>query len=40
MGTNQVSTVYAGELRGLQLALDLALKHSLLIRRLTIFTDN
>ena len=40
MGTNQVSTVYAGELRGLQLALDLALKHSLIIRRLTIFTDN
>ena len=32
--------MYAGELRGLQLALDLALKHSLIIRRLTIFTDN
>ena len=29
-----------GELRGLQLALNLALKHLLIIRRLTIFTDN
>ena len=40
MGTNQVSSIYAGELRGLQLALDLALKYSLLIKKLTIFTDS
>ena len=40
IGINQVSIVYAGELRGLQLALNLALKHLLIIRRLTIFIDN
>jgi hypothetical protein len=40
IGINQVSIVYAGELRGLQLALNLALKHLLIIRRLIIFIDN
>ena len=40
IGTNQVSMVYIGELKGLQLALDFILKHSLLIRRLIIFINN
>ena len=40
IGMNQVSTVYVGELKGLQLALNLVFKYLLLIRRLIIFIDN
>lgn len=40
IGTNKVSTVYAAELRGLHITLEHAIRAAVIIRKITIFTDN